>query len=396
MKVNKYNQNKLIFITCMPMSEPKTASMYFMKILLDRYANIFTWFSLRKTRKISNEWEIPYCSTSPINFPKSNSDLRIFFNLYPWAIVRALKAIWYGWRNNVQIVFSDLAFEAVIVGRFVAKILNIPLISMVHDDPVNRIEKKTYPTWLINIYKKSFIKTLKYSGSIMVISDYMGEYYKKKYGIKYVTLFPGKHEKENLPLKSFDNLQKNLTIGLVGSIDCMKNFKILLKVCEDINKLEKYGKIKIIHIGKTPPNISVNPILSFEGYLEEKLFNKKLIEFDIGYLNLNFNEKYRATVLTSFPLKVHTYIQAGAPLLAVGPIDSSIIKFVNENNCGLSIIEQNYKPLYLGLTKLLSNKKYLNNYSEGIHQLRSKFSVKKFHSTFIGEINKYINNVSNV
>ena len=396
MKVNKYNQIKLIFITCMPMSEPRSASMYFMKILLDRHANIFTWFSLRKTQKISNEWEIPYCSTSPIKFPKSNSNLRILFNLYPWAIARALKAIWFGRKNNVQVVLSDLAFEAVIVGRLVAKILNIPLISMIHDDPINRIEKKTYPSWLVNIYNKSFIKTLKYSESIMVISDYMGEHYKKNYGIKYVTLFPGKHEKEMLPLKSFDSLQKNFTIGLVGSINCMKNLENLIKVCEDINKFGKYGKIKIIHIGKTPSNVFVNPILSYEGYLEEKLFIKKLIEFDIGYLNWDFNKQYRTTFLTSFPLKVHTYIQAGVPLLAVGPTDSSIIKFVNENNCCLSIIEQNYKPLYDGLLKLLENKKYLNSYSKSINQLRSKFSIKRFHSNFLGEINKYVNNVSNV
>ena len=110
----------------------------------------------------------------------------------------------------------------------------------------------------------------------------------------------------------------------------------------------------------------------------------------------DFNEKYRTTVLTSFPLKVHTYIQAGVPLLAVGPTDSSIIKFVNENNCGLSIIEQNYKPLYVGLSKLLDNKEYLNNYSKSINQLRSKFSFKRFHSKFLGEINKYIENVPNI
>ena len=32
----------------------------------------------------------------------------------------------------------------------------------IHDDPLNRLEKKDYPKWILSIYRKSFIKTLKY------------------------------------------------------------------------------------------------------------------------------------------------------------------------------------------------------------------------------------------
>ena len=383
MKKNYNHPQKLIFVTCMPMSEPRSASMYYMKILLDRHASIFTWFSLRKTRKSFNEWEIPYCSTSPINFPKSNSNLRRFVNLYPWAFARALKAIWFGWNNNVQIVFSDLAFEAVIVGRLVAKILNVPLISMIHDDPINRIEKKDYPKWILSIYKTSFKKALKSSTSVSVISDYMGEFYQSKYDIKPTTLFPGIPDDKLMPLKKISTNRNTFIIGMVGSINCMKNWLLLIEVCEQINRLKGKDKIKIIHVGKKPRLAPARKLVEYCGHLEDKKLDSKLSRFNVGLLTWEFRKKASVTVETSLPLKIISYIKAGIPMFAFGPERSSIVRFVHDNKCGTACTKRNNKLLFNKLTELIENDNMKKKIFLGLSDLRKKYSREKFHSRFL-------------
>ena len=113
-----------------------------------------------------------------------------------------------------------MVFEAVIAGRIVSKILNVPLISSIHDDPLNRLEKKITPMD-VSIYRKSFIKTLKYSINTITISDYI-KHYENLYDISPITLFPGV-EKKDLYQLSRTLKEKNIIIGVIGSISCMLN-----------------------------------------------------------------------------------------------------------------------------------------------------------------------------
>lgn len=53
--------SRLLFLTCMPLSEPKSASMAFMGLVLQAFPGRFAWFSLRGGAK--SEWEtsgLPY------------------------------------------------------------------------------------------------------------------------------------------------------------------------------------------------------------------------------------------------------------------------------------------------------------------------------------------------
>ena len=387
LKEKNTQKGRLIFITCMPMSSPKAASMYYMKILLDRHSDLFTWFSLRRLKNEYNIWKIPYSDASPIYFPKSFSNIRRFVNLYPWAFMQGLKAAWFGWKNNIGIVYSDLAFEAVITGRIVSKILNVPLVSSIHDDPVNRLEKKDCPKWILSMYKKSFSKTLKYSSNTVVISDYMGKYYNRAYGISTITLFPGLEKKDLLPIKPFPFEKKNIIIGAIGSINCMKNWELLIKVCEKINKVFEHRKINIIHVGEKPHLAPKSNIVNYLGFVKNSNFKERLAMIDIGFLNWDFTAKARVTVETSLPLKINSYIQAGVPMLALGPIESSIVKFVKDNKCGLYCIERKKESLYNVIIKFINNIYIVNDIQHSITDLRQEYSRDRFHSQFLKVIN---------
>ena len=58
------------------------------------------------------------------------------------------------------VVWADLAFETVVAGRVAPRVLDVPLVVSIHDDPVNRIWVKKRPAWLVRLYKREFTRTL--------------------------------------------------------------------------------------------------------------------------------------------------------------------------------------------------------------------------------------------
>ena len=209
----------------MSLSEPKSASMFFMSVILNKYTEIFAWFSLRGTISTYNPWGIPYDQSSSIYAPQLSSSLRRFINLYPLAVINGVKAAWFGWKNKITAIYGDLSYESILSSRVASIILNVPLLSSIHDDPINRLELKNYPKWIIKSYDKSLNKTLKMSKKIAVISDYMGEYYKMKYNVSTKTIFIGANVNSGVSQQGYKEKEKSkvFTIGSIGSIHCKYN-----------------------------------------------------------------------------------------------------------------------------------------------------------------------------
>ena len=153
--------------------KPKSASMYFMSIILDRNKDLFSWYSLRNYKFPIILGKFHHRSSSKIRIPNWDRTMSMFLKLYILAVYKGFKAAWFGWLNNSYAIYGDLAYESVISARVAAKILNIPLLSSIHDDPISRFNLKIKSRWLRGLYKNSFRKTLVYSRKVAVISDYM-------------------------------------------------------------------------------------------------------------------------------------------------------------------------------------------------------------------------------
>jgi len=368
----------------MPLSEPRSASMYFMSILLSKYDGLFVWYSLRYKKNPYNPWRIPYASSPSIYRPNGNPTIRRFFNLYPWAIIKGIRAAYFGWRNKVTCIYGDLAYESIICVRVVAFLLNIPLFSSVHDDPINRLKLKNYPRWLIQLYDDSFNKTLLSSTKNATISDYMAEYYEDKYGIKSTTLFVGAIDQstENHVHKIEVNNRNVFTIGSIGSIHCNRNWTKLVKAVKKLNNNESNYRYKILHIGDLDISKDDASIIDTTGYIVESEINSYIEKMDIGFLNWSFNPKYHTTSITSFPLKIHSYLSAQIPMIAFGPLNSSIVRFVNENNCGISCSKNDINELYNAINCVTINDDLMNDYKDGTTKLLKKYSREAFFQEF--------------
>lgn len=374
--------SKILFLTCMPLTEPRTASMRFMGVLLEEYPKAFTWFSTRSPRpNVENPFNIPYEFSNRLKRPTRIPYLRQFLNLGPWARYLGRKAAVFGREQNVEVVLADLAFEAVVAGRIAAKALEVPLLVSVHDDPVNRIEIKGYPDWLVRFFEANLDRTMRRTTRCGVICKYMGEIYEERYSVETHTLFIGAEKCKCLPTKSPEEIEDPILIGSVGSVNSINNWNLLMDSIRLLNQRYDRIKFRILHIGNISDDLQVPNEVEVTGWVPEEEFRYHLSRIDAGFLNWSFDPKQAETSRTSFPLKIHSYIEAQRPMIALGPSDSSVIRFVDEFNCGITCTVPDVEKLADKIEQLMVDKRYRQS-SEQVRNLMADFSRDAFFRSF--------------
>jgi glycosyltransferase involved in cell wall biosynthesis len=354
-----------------------------MSIILQKYSDSFTWFSLRPPLfGTENPFEIPYKYVGLWKRPARFPNLKRLIQLFPRAWHLGNKAASFGRSQNVQVVLADLAFDAVVAGRVAAQVLGVPLLVSVHDDPVSRIRVKNYPAGLVERYEREFAKTIRVAAKCGVISDYMGEVYKKNYGIETTTLFIGVEKQKCLPVRNVDLQKWPLMIGSIGSINSSENWNLLLEAVTLLNRRSGKTRFTIFHIGSFPANLRITEDVEITGWVPEDEFLHHLSRIDVGFLNWSFDPKYAVTRRMSFPLKITSYIQAQVPMLALGPADSSAVRFVQEYQCGIICTEPSVEELANRLETFIQNEDEKAKATRGVEKLIQVFSRDRFFESF--------------
>jgi len=373
--------NRILFLTCMPLEAPRSASMAFMDILLKKYPNLFAWYALRAPApEAQNPFAMPYQFSPSWEKPARFPSLKHFIKFFIWARYAGKKAAAFGKANDVQAVWADLAFEAVTAGRVAAKRLNVPLLVSIHDDPPNRLRVKQMPAWLVSLYEREFSATLSAAKKIAVISDMMGAEYKKRYGVKSLTLYPGVEEKNCLPILPRKENKAPLVIGSVGSVNSPQNFDLLREAVKKLNNETGENRFHILHLGKwkdkTPP-----ADVETTGWLPPAEFKKQLARFDVAFLSSSFLPQDAETGRMSFPMKITSYLEAGVPTLTLAPEDSSAARFAREHGCGLVCNQPNASAL-AQIIETITNPKDKLKFSNAIKITREELSRQSFFLNF--------------
>ncbi len=276
---------------------------------------------------------------------------------------------------------ADLAFEAVVAGRVAAQVLAVPLLVSIHDDPVERIKVKGLPGWLIKWYERQFEETLRSASGCAVISDGMGEIYQQRYGVKTATLYVGVDENQCLPVRSGDSNGRPFIVGSTGSVNSAENWNMLLEAVRWLNQKHGEGSYRILHAGELRSQLKTSKDVEVTGWLPGIEFFHILARMDIGFLTWSFDNKFNAAGRTSFPLKIHSYLQAQIPMLAFGPPGSSIVRFVDENSCGISCTVLDAALLSERLERMRDEQEY-RRYLPSVEKLKEKFSRRSFFDKF--------------
>ncbi len=171
-------------------------------------------------------------------------------------------------------------------------------------------------------------------------------------------------------------------VGSVGSVNSAENWKTLLEAIDLLNARHGEGSYRVLHVGDLAPSMPVTEDLEVTGWVPEERFVEQLRRIDIGFLNWSFAPDMAETARTSFPLKVTSYIQAQTPMLALGPRDSTAVRFVRESRCGAACAEPQAAALADCLEEFLANADELAIAQASVHALKKRFSRERFFESF--------------
>jgi glycosyltransferase involved in cell wall biosynthesis len=374
---------KILFLTCIPLTEPKSASMAFMNVLLERYPVHFAWFSTRgEIEPAWNPHKIPYSACPSPRRPARFTSLRLVLTYFLWPLTQALRAARFARRNGCEVVLADLAFEAVISGRLAAQFARLPLLVNIHDDPVSRLRVKGHPAWFLRWYEAQFAKTLRAAWRVGVISNSMGEVYQQRYDVRTTTLYIGVEEGKCLPARCPDPQKQPILITSLGSVNSTENWNLLIAAVRRLNSQSGEEKFRILHIGSLNARLATTPEVEVTGWLPEKEFLRQLDRADICFLNASFAPEQAEVGRLSFPLKIHSYIQAQRPMLALGFSESSVVRFVLLHECG-SVCEQADEALLAEtILRMVSDPSACPHALQGLAKLKQSFSREQFFTAF--------------
>lgn len=357
--------------------------MAFMSVLLEKYPDLFSWYSLRPTiSEMDNSFEIPYAASRRFRWLTRFPQLKNMIQYFPWAWQQGRKAADFGRSHGIKVVLADLAFEAVIAGRVAAQTLGVPLLTMVHDDPINRLRVKHIPAWFLRWYTDQFARVLSLSRQTAVISDYMGEIYQERYGAKTVTLFPGVDPADCLLPRLLDSAKAPIVIGSVGSVTSVANWNILLDAVQQLNQRYGTGKFRILHLGVPPKNLPLSQDVEVTGWLPAKEFAHALGRIDVGFLTWDFSPELADIRRMSFPLKISSYLQAQVPMLALGTDDSTVVRFVRNYSCGTACTSPDAEVLAGHIESVVFGKNNYQTSLQGVIALKNIFSRAAFFERF--------------
>ncbi len=369
-----------LFITCMPLAAPRSASMAFMGVLLERYPDAFTWFSLRGAPEPGAYLGIPAGQAARLWFSAWPQPLKQFLALGPWAVRQGRQAAAFGHAQGVQAVIADLAFESVVAGRVAAQTLGVPLLAWVHDDPVNRLAVKGYPAWLLRWYEGEFAKTLRAARQTAVISDAMGNDYRARYGVDTTTLYVGVDPEKCLPPRPLAPAKTPVVIGSVGSLNAAENGRLLVEALHLLNR-QGARQYHVLQLGRPAAGLPADPAVENAGWLPEADFLPRLASLDVGFITWSFAPEHARTRQTSLPLKLHSYLQAGAPVFVFAPADSAVAQFVARYGCGAVCTQPDAAALAASLTALLEPAAYASAQA-GVSQAVQALSRQRFYENF--------------
>ncbi|OGJ48858.1 hypothetical protein A2229_05135, partial [Candidatus Peregrinibacteria bacterium RIFOXYA2_FULL_33_7] len=264
------------------------------------------------------------------------------------------------------------AFVGGIPGKFLSKILKIPIIFTVHGTTLTLVLKKK---GLFYFIEKFLLTKIAYTKVISVASNYL----QLKNVNKNVEIIPNGVETEKFDEVNVKKSENNFRVLFVGRFDKVKGLNVLMEaisVLFENNKNllnEKNFKLVIIGYGDEEKplknlvdNFKLGELIEFKGKIIGEELIKEYKKSDIFILP-SLSEGNPLTLFESFAAKV--------PVLATDVGDNK--KYIKENVNGFICDPNDVKSLVLTLTKALNCEKLKVMGENGYNMVKNNFSWEK-------------------
>lgn len=244
--------------------------------------------------------------------------------------------------------------------------------------------KESVPYGLRNFGRRLFYRNVTHSRVIGVASDKMGRYYT---GLRKSDL-PDYHvliRPIDTPLPAVYTKPSSdaLSIGLCGNA-------YAVDICTDvIRHVSKAGSVpirvealggfgKVLVEDRFPPQVEIVN----HGWVDHAVHIEVLARCEFGLHCYWLNRDRDLHSMLSFPNKVISFLEAGIPIVYVGPSETAVAEFINEYGCGLVFEEP--KALFARINELLKN---LDVARALVPRARARFASSEFRRGVDGVLN---------
>ena len=86
--------------------------------------------------------------------------------------------------------------------------------------------------------------------------------------------------------------------------------------------------------------------------------------------------------MTSFPTKVHNFLEAQVPLLGIGPDYSAIVKFIKDFSCGQVCNDISVRSISSTIDNIINDADSYEKTKTGLIKAANHFSREKFYRNF--------------
>lgn len=330
----------------------------FKKILSRFSSGEIVLFSISQYKNQTSDWMKNYkhyFSNSILFYPyivklfKKTFLRKLFFifewEIYPYiAIKKIIKIIK---KENINKIWVYGCAETVPIIKKLYKSHTISYHISIHDDMIeNPYFKNKYSEKLAD----DVLYVLKNAKSCDLVSPYMKEYYYNKYKIckdafniwaGFIDL-RGKVKRPIIRKK----IRKIAFVGSIGSIEEHQTLWKAIKLLNiNRNKRDHLSISYYTHEFNKRKLIINNEHVRFIGLKPQNELLLELMQYDLLYVTMPLNKKWKIVCDVSFPSKTMLYIETGVPILVHAPIYSTISKFIIKYNAGLLLTSNNYTEM---------------------------------------------------
>lgn len=276
-------------------------------------------------------------------------------------------------KNKIEKLWVHTDLLTMLILERISKQIDLPYHLTIYDDPFTNRFYEPFKVLTEPVLQRLFLS----AKSIDTPTIMLAEHYRKMGYINENCLIAESlvgtfKEQLKAPLIN-DEIKK---IGLVGSIyglDALNSFM------ESLSGVLKEKRIEF-HLRTNVPGVYLKYIetnypaiikqIIIKPFIAENELPLKLQEYDLLYLPMMFDDKYRFKTNTSFPSKTHNYLASGIPVIVHAPESSSLYQYFENNHIGHLINSMDSLTIKESFEKLLS-KDYRNSLSQNIEHFNS-------------------------
>ncbi len=225
--------------------------------------------------------------------------------------------------------------QAVYYSNYLHRTYNLSYVTWLMDDHLLTYDinsgEYTYPP----LYEAEFAYHLQHAGHVFVISNKLGQFYRKRFGVNYTVLFSP---------ANFTGYRKEFG-GIPDRTLRLCHFGRIWKWTLDAAELlaehleETDAEIDIYSWYEIDGPLKKNPRVRVKNPVGENEVNNKLREYDAITILYGFKPEVRVYSEFNISTKMSECFASGIPTLMVGPEYGAMTEFARQHQCALLVTE---------------------------------------------------------